>query len=89
MLNRLLEVIKLVQTYGAEETKAFCCNCKKVTLHKYESFSKSKETTDTEVKGFFSGLLATIASVLMEGEPTGDYKCKVCGTNLRTPDHLD
>ncbi|MGR5354096.1 hypothetical protein [Vibrio sp. DNB22_19_2] len=79
----------MVQTYGSEETKAFCCNCKKVTLHKYESFSKSDETTETEVKGFFSGFFAAIASALMEGEPTGDYKCKVCGTNLHTQDYLD
>ncbi|MGR2871029.1 hypothetical protein [Vibrio vulnificus] len=76
----------MVQTYGSEETKAFCCNCKKVTLHRYQSFSKSGET---EINGFFSGLFAAIASALMEGEPTGDYKCKVCGTNLHTPDHLD
>ncbi|OOE38428.1 hypothetical protein BZG06_16255 [Salinivibrio kushneri] len=79
----------MVQIYGAEETKAFCCNCKKVTLHKYESFSKSGEATGKEVKGFFSGLFAAIANALMEGEHSGDYKCKVCGTNLHTPDYLD
>ncbi|MPS33666.1 MULTISPECIES: hypothetical protein [Salinivibrio] len=79
----------MVQIYGAEETKAFCCNCKKVTFHKYESFSKSGEDTGKEVKGFFSSLFAAIASALMEGEPSGDYKCKVCGTNLHTPDYLD
>ncbi|EGR3203788.1 hypothetical protein DC889_24460 [Vibrio parahaemolyticus] len=73
----------MVHAYDAEEAKAFCCNCKKVTVHKYESFSK------TESRGFFSGLLAAIASALMEGEPTGDYKCKVCGTNLSTPDYMD
>ena len=77
----------MVHAYGAKEMKAFCCNCKKVTVHKYESFSKSESRT--EAKGFFSEILATIASVLMEGEPIGDYKCKVCGTNLNTPDHLD
>jgi hypothetical protein len=79
----------MVQTYGSEETKAFCCNCKKVTLHKYQSFSQTAESKKSEVNGFFSGLLAAIASALMEGEPTGDYKCKICGTNLHTPDHLD
>ncbi|MDR9829671.1 hypothetical protein RCJ22_29210 [Vibrio sp. FNV 38] len=79
----------MVQTYGSEETKAFCCNCKKVTLHKYQNFSQSAESKETQVKGFFSALLAVIANALMKGEPTGDYKCKVCGTNLHTPDHLD
>ncbi|MGR5396883.1 hypothetical protein [Vibrio alginolyticus] len=77
----------MVHAYGAEETKAFCCNCKKVTVHKYESFSKTEPKT--EASSFFSGLLAAIASALMEGEPTGDYKCKVCGTNLSSPDYLD
>ncbi|EJG0691281.1 hypothetical protein C4G81_RS16575 [Vibrio parahaemolyticus] len=77
----------MVHAYGTKETKAFCCNCKKVTVHKYESFSKSKPKN--EETSFFSEVLATIASVLMEGEPTGDYKCKECGTNLSTPDHLD
>lgn len=48
-----------------------------------------KKEPKTEARGFFSGLFAAIASALMEGEPTGDYKCKVCGTNLSTPDHLD
>ncbi|WP_244663134.1 hypothetical protein [Vibrio owensii] len=84
-----MEVIKLVQSYGAEETKAFCCNCKKVTLHRYQSFSQLSDSGGAEVKGFFFGLFAAIASSLMEGEPTGDYKCKVCGTNLHTSDHLD
>ncbi|CAH8189511.1 hypothetical protein VAEKB19_1930001 [Vibrio aestuarianus] len=60
-----------------------------MTLHRYQSFSKSGESKETEINGFFSGLFAAIASALMEGEPTGDYKCKVCGTNLHTPDHLD
>ncbi|ALM70689.1 hypothetical protein [Vibrio vulnificus] len=77
----------MVHAYGAEETKAFCCNCKKVTVHKYESFSKTEPKT--EARDFFSGLFVAIASALMEGEPTGDYKCKVCGTNLSTPDYLD
>ncbi|MDP5253445.1 MULTISPECIES: hypothetical protein [unclassified Vibrio] len=77
------------QTYGSEKTKAFCCNCKKVTLHQYESFSKPEEPQDNEVKGFFSGLLTSISGILMSGEPIGDYKCEVCGTNLHTPDHLD
>ncbi|EGQ7967165.1 hypothetical protein CRN32_05765 [Vibrio vulnificus] len=77
----------MVHAYGAEETKAFRCNCKKVTVHKYESFSKTEPKTES--RGFFSELLAAIASALMEGEPTGDYKCKVCGTNLSTPDNLD
>ncbi|MGR2947800.1 hypothetical protein ABMX85_21205, partial [Vibrio vulnificus] len=54
---------------------------------KYESFSKTEPKP--EARGFFSGLFAAIASALMEGEPTGDYKCKVCGTNLSTPDYLD
>ncbi|MDF4559993.1 hypothetical protein P3675_23485 [Vibrio parahaemolyticus] len=77
----------MVYAYGAKETKAFCCNCKKVTVHRYESFSKSEPKN--EGKGIFSSIVAVIASVLMEGEPTGDHKCKECGTNLSTPDHLD
>ncbi|EGA66065.1 hypothetical protein L1D54_17005 [Vibrio brasiliensis] len=77
----------MVHVYGSKETKAFCCNCKQVTVHRYENFSNAQP--DTEVKGFFSGLFAAIASSLMEGEATGDYKCKVCGTNLSTPDYLD
>lgn len=81
--------MNLVQIYGAEETKAFCCNCKEVTSHKYYSFSESEQSMETEVKGFFSGLFARIANILMSGEPTGDYKCKLCGTNLHTPDYLD
>ncbi|HBC3568757.1 hypothetical protein JL830_24950 [Vibrio parahaemolyticus] len=79
----------MVQIYGAEETKAFCCNCKKVTVHKYENFAKPEKAQETEKKGFFSGLFASILVQLMVGEPTGDYKCKVCGTNLHTPDNLD
>ncbi|GIB54973.1 hypothetical protein [Vibrio cholerae] len=77
----------MIHAYGAKETKAFCCNCKKVTVHKYDSFSKP--ASKNESKGFFSEALAVIASVLMESEATGDYKCEECGTNLRTPDHLD
>ena len=79
----------MVQTYGSEETKAFCCNCKKLTVHKFENFAKTTKPQENESKGFFSGLFASILGELMVGEPTGDYKCKVCGTNLHTPDHLD
>lgn len=77
----------MVHAYGAKEMKAFCCECKEVTVHRYESFSKAQP--DSEVKGFFSGLLAAVASSLMEDEATGDYKCKVCSTHLYTPDYLD
>lgn len=83
-----LEFITLVQIYGSQETKAFCCHCKKVTLHKYQGFSSSHERKDTSVNGFFSGLFAAIASALMEGQATGDYQCTACGTSLHTPDHL-
>ena len=79
----------MVKMYGSEETRAFCCNCKEVTLHRYESFAKPKEVTEKKAEGFLSSLFATIVSSLMEGEATGDYKCTVCGTNLRTPDNLD
>lgn len=82
-------VNQLVKMYGSEETRAFCCNCKEVTLHRYESFSKPKEVTEKKAKGFLSGLFAAIVGALMEGEATGDYKCTVCGTNLHTPDNLD
>ncbi|MGF1779818.1 hypothetical protein [Vibrio nomapromontoriensis] len=75
--------------YGTEQTKAFCCNCKEVTLHKYESFSQPQKSSESKATGFFSGFFTSIASALMEGEATGDYKCTVCGTNLHTPDNLD
>jgi hypothetical protein len=75
--------------YGSEKTKAFCCNCKEVTLHRYESFSQPQKSSESKATGFFSGFFASIASALMEGGATGDYKCIVCGTNLHTPDHLD
>jgi hypothetical protein len=77
----------MVQTYGSEEMKAFCCNCEKVTVHRYESFGKQEPKSNTG--GFISGLLEVVAGLLMSDAPTGDYKCKVCGTNLHTPDHLD
>ncbi|MGY5615066.1 hypothetical protein [Vibrio brasiliensis] len=77
----------MVYGYGAKETKAFCCNCKEVTVHRYHNFSKAEP--DTEVRGFISGFFAAIAQSLMEGEATVDYKCKVCGTYLSTPDYLD
>ncbi len=77
----------MVHAYGAKEMNAFCCECKEITAHKHDSFSKAQP--NSEVKGFFTGLLATLASSLMEGEATGDYKCKICGTNLYTPDYLD
>ncbi|WP_239670969.1 hypothetical protein [Vibrio variabilis] len=75
--------------YGSEQTKAFCCNCKEVTLHKYENFAQPQKSNKPKSTGFISNLLESIASALMEGEATGDYKCTVCGTNLRTPDNLD
>ncbi|MCJ2377400.1 hypothetical protein LNL84_11220 [Vibrio sp. ZSDZ34] len=71
--------------YGSEKTKAFCCNCKEVTLHKYESFSQPQKSSESKATGFF----ASIANALMGGEAKGDYKCEVCGTNLHTPDNLD
>ncbi|MDF2156133.1 hypothetical protein [Vibrio sp. CAU 1672] len=79
----------MAYSYGDDEMKAFCCNCKQLTVHRYESFGKEEPASETEVKGFFSGLFSAIAAVLMEGTPTGDYKCEVCGTNLHTPDNLD
>ncbi|MEZ8013905.1 hypothetical protein AB4516_07295 [Vibrio sp. 10N.222.54.F12] len=75
--------------YGSEQTKAFCCNCKEITLHKYESFSQPKKSSASKSAGFFSGFFASVASALMEGEATGDYKCTVCGTNLHTPDNMN
>jgi hypothetical protein len=51
--------------YGSEETRAFCCNCKEVTLHRYESFAKPKEVTEKKAEGFLSSLFATIVSSLM------------------------
>ena len=77
----------VVQTYGSEKMKAFCCNCEKVTLHRYESFGKSEPKSESS--GFIAGVLEVLAGLLMSSSPTGDYKCTVCGTNLHTPDHLD
>ncbi|WKY56820.1 hypothetical protein Q5H80_07300 [Vibrio sp. SNU_ST1] len=79
--------------YGSETTKAFCCNCKELTLHKYTMFSsqvkKAAQAEDKEpslLKRILSGLLAL--GVTGSGA-TGDYKCTQCETNLRTPDNLD
>ncbi len=51
--SNLRKDVRMVQIYGAEETKAFCCNCKKVTVHKYENFAKPEKAQETEKKGFF------------------------------------
>ncbi|CAH0525793.1 hypothetical protein VHP8226_01324 [Vibrio hippocampi] len=70
--------------YGTEQTKAFCCNCNKLTLHKYTMFGTQTEQSPW-IKGF---LLRTLAEFISKA-PTGDYKCTLCGTYLNTPDHLD
>ncbi|EED28544.1 hypothetical protein [Vibrio sp. 16] len=68
---------------------AFCCNCKTVTQHKYHAFSQEQPANETATRGFLSGLFYAIASALMEGAASGDYKCTKCGTYLNTPDNLD
>ncbi|WP_038222777.1 hypothetical protein [Vibrio mediterranei] len=75
--------------YSTEKMKAFCCNCKALTQHKYTSFGTEGKHPKNEATGFFSGLFAAILTSLMDGEATGDYKCQVCGTYLHPPDHLD
>ena len=60
----------------------------KVTSHKYYSFSEPEQSMETEVKVLFWIISPRIANILMSGEPTGDYKCKLCGTNFH-PDYLD
>ena len=72
--------------FGTEKTKAFCCDCNKLTLHKYTNFSHVKPTAGGS-GGFFSNLLEIFARVwLPRGQSTGDYKCTCCGTFLSTPD---
>jgi len=39
----------MVHAYGAKETKAFCCNCKKVTVHKYEAFRNQSQKKKKKV----------------------------------------
>ncbi|ULN65663.1 hypothetical protein MID13_07680 [Vibrio gigantis] len=73
--------------YGSEQTRAFCCNCKELTLHKYTMFSNQAEKAPKDDKK--SGLLGMILSSLASSGGNGDYKCIKCGTNLRTPDNLD
>lgn len=70
--------------YGSEETKAFCCNCKQLTLHKYTMFATKKETSPRK-----EGFVTRILLALMSSGASGDYKCQRCGTYLGTPDHLD
>ncbi|MEZ9644203.1 hypothetical protein AB4289_20930 [Vibrio cyclitrophicus] len=73
--------------YGSEETRAFCCNCKVLTRHKYTMFSNQVQKAPQEAKK--PGVLGLILSSLASSGGTGDYKCTKCGTNLRTPDNLD
>ncbi|MFA0507226.1 hypothetical protein AB4510_21780 [Vibrio sp. 10N.222.54.B12] len=73
--------------YGSEKTRAFCSNCKELTLHKYTMFSNQAEKASQHEKK--PGLLGMILSSLASSGGNGDYKCTKCGTNLRTPDNLD
>ncbi len=68
--------------YGTEQTKAFCCNCKKLTLHKYTMFSSGRVANYKE-GSWWKRLFGWAPG------PMGDYKCTVCGTYLHTPDNLD
>ena len=73
--------------YGSEKTRAFCCNCKEVTLHTYTMFSNQVQKAPQDEKK--PGLLGMILSSLASSGATGDYQCTKCGTNLCTPDNLD
>ncbi|MDH5925553.1 hypothetical protein OW495_02305 [Vibrio sp. 14N.309.X.WAT.E.F5] len=73
--------------YGSEQTRAFCCNCKVLTLHKYTMFSNQVQKAPQKAKK--PGLIQQILSSLVSNNTTGDYKCTKCGTYLRTPDNLD
>ncbi|MEZ9660003.1 MULTISPECIES: hypothetical protein [unclassified Vibrio] len=73
--------------YGSEKARAFCSNCKELTLHKYTMFSNQAEKAPQHEKK--PGLLGMILSSLASSGGNGDYKCTKCGTNLRTPDNLD
>ncbi|USD67992.1 hypothetical protein [Vibrio sp. SCSIO 43136] len=75
--------------YDSSKAQRFCCNCKKVTLHKYQTFGSNGTQPETPSRGFIMGLLFAIFSSISEGQATGDYKCTVCGTYFSTPDHLD
>ncbi|WP_261836914.1 hypothetical protein [Vibrio ishigakensis] len=66
--------------YGSEKTRAFCCNCKELTLHHFTMFSSQKTKSPRQM-----GLLERLFSA----GNSGDYKCSRCGTYLHTPDHLD
>ncbi|MFA0158631.1 hypothetical protein [Vibrio sp. 10N.261.46.A3] len=73
--------------YGSEKTRAFCSNCKELTLHKYTMFSNQAEKAPQHEKK--PGLLGMILSSPPSSGGNGDYKCTKCGTNLHTPDNLD
>jgi len=70
--------------YGSEETRAFCCNCKAVTRHRYTLFASQTQRSPRQ-----TGLLERLLSGLLSSPPTGDYRCTQCGTYLHTPDNLD
>ncbi|WED24414.1 hypothetical protein L3Q72_16175 [Vibrio sp. JC009] len=72
--------------YGEKQTKAFCSECEKLTLHEYVQFGKD---STGEKQGTKIGFLKALFSTLDPGYGTGDYKCTVCGTYLHTPDYLD
>ncbi|MFS1492486.1 hypothetical protein BCT96_008805 [Vibrio splendidus] len=79
--------------YGSEKTRAFCCNCKELTLHKYTMFSsqvqKAPQAEDKE-PSLLQRILSELLSFGVTGSgAAGDYKCTQCGTYLNTPDNLD
>ncbi|PMH28316.1 hypothetical protein BCU71_07070 [Vibrio lentus] len=73
--------------YGSEQTRAFCCNCKVLTLHKYTMFGNQVQKAPQKEKK--PGLIQQVLLSLVSNNTTGDYKCTKCGTYLRTPDNLD
>ncbi|MFA0482406.1 hypothetical protein AB4648_27440 [Vibrio splendidus] len=70
--------------FGSEKTRAFCCNCKSLTLHHYTMFA-----TQTVKSPKDESFLQRILYSLISSQARGDYKCSKCGTYLSTPDYLD
>lgn len=58
--------------YGSEQTRAFCCNCKALTLHKYTLFSNQAQKAPQDEKK--PGLLMQILSGFISNGATGDYQ---------------
>lgn len=69
--------------YIEEKKQAFCCECNKLTLHKFKVFGQN-ENKQYVKRGLLKSLLVSFFD-----SQVGDYQCTVCGTYLNTPDNLD